>query len=527
MYDEHERNGESIPCWLVKHPSRHVEDVLETRAGDVVVVGAGIAGLSVAYHLLRAGASVLVIDKSAIGAGETGRSSAHLADALDDRYYLLEKAHGRDGARLAAESHRAAIESIAAIVEREQIACELERVDGYLYTYADESPGVIERELLAARRCGLRVEQVASAPVPFRTGASLRFPNQAQLDPMAYLAGLARAVKRLGGRIVTDRQVVHVENSTPLRLHFADGARLTAEQLVVATNVPIHDLFAIHTKQAAYRSYVLGVGVPSNLLGRALFWDTQDPYHYLRWVGTDLLLVGGEDHRVGQDGFPLKRWLKLEEWARSRIPSVGEVRTCWSGQILEPADGLAFIGRNPGLRRNSYIVTGDSGNGLTHAALAGILISDLILGRANEWARVYDPARKPKSLLAIGQYLRENGKVAKSYAAWLKPALKRDTPIAPGTGEVLQRGLHKLAVYVDKAGKRHECSAMCPHLGAVVRWNAAERSWDCPAHGSRFDPYGHVMAGPAPRDLTRIGPAQRSAGEAPAERADGEAAAEE
>jgi nitrite reductase/ring-hydroxylating ferredoxin subunit len=312
-------------------------------------------------------------------------------------------------------------------------------------------------------------------------------------------------VKRLGGRIATDCQVVHVETGEPCSVELADGSRATARHLVIATNVPFHDRFAIHTKQAAYRSYIVGVGVPSTLLGRALFWDTQDPYHYLRWVGSDLLLVGGEDHRVGQDAQPMKRWLKLEEWVRSRIPSVGEVRTCWSGQILEPADGLAFIGRNPGLHRGSYVVTGDSGNGMTHGALAGILISDLILGRKNEWEQLYDPARKPTSLAAIGEYLRENGKVAKSYADWLKPAQSEDTQVAPGTGEVLQRGLHKLAVYVDKAGVRHECSAVCPHLGAVVQWNAAERSWDCPAHGSRFDPCGKLLMGPAQRGLRAHG----------------------
>ena len=502
MYDEHERNGESMPCWLVKHPSRHSEDTQPGASADVIVVGAGIAGLSVAYHLLRGGASVLVIDKSAIGAGETGRSSAHLADALDDRYYLLEKAHGVDGAKLAAQSHRAAIESVAAIAEREQIACELERLDGYLYSYADDSPDTIEEEYQAAQRAGLMVERIESAPLPFRTGVSLRFANQAQLDPMAYLTGLADAVKRLGGRIATDRQVVHVEDGEPSSVVLADGTRLAARNVVIASNVPFHDRFAIHTKQAAYRSYVLGVGVPNTLLGRALFWDTQDPYHYLRWAGSDLLLVGGEDHRVGQDAQPSKRWLKLEEWVRSRIPSVGEVRTCWSGQVLEPADGLAFIGKNPGLRRGSYIVTGDSGNGMTHGALAGILISDLIFGRKNEWEPLYDPSRKPTSLATIGEYLRENGKVAKSYAAWLKPALAHDTPIAPDSGAVIQRGLHKLAVYVDKAGVRHECSAVCPHLGAVVQWNAAERSWDCPAHGSRFDPCGKLLTGPAQRGLT-------------------------
>ena len=503
MYDEHERNGESLPTWQVQYPPQHEDDPLRGPTPDVLIIGAGIAGLSVAYHLLRAGSSVLVVDKGAIGAGETGRSTAHLADALDDRFYLLEQAHGAGGARLAAQSHRAAIESIAEIVQREQIACDFERVDGYLYTYADQSPELIEREFKAARRAGLQVERVESAPLPFRTGASLRFVNQAQLQPMAYLLGLAAAVKRLGGRISTERQVVRVDDSVGVIVHFADGSRIAAPQLVVATNAPIHDLFALHTKQAPYRSYVVGLGVPSNLLGRALFWDTYDPYHYLRWAGHDLLLVGGEDHRVGQDARPRERWLKLEEWARARIPSVGELRTCWSGQVLEPMDGLAFIGKNPGFRQHSYVVTGDSGNGMTHGALAGMLITDLIKGRKNAWAKLYDPARKPKSLGTIAAYLEENAKVAKSYASWLKPAEARDTPIAPGSGTVVQRGLSKLAVYIDEAGGRHECSAICPHLAGIVQWNAAEHSWDCPCHGSRFDPYGHVLAGPAPRDLAR------------------------
>jgi glycine/D-amino acid oxidase-like deaminating enzyme/nitrite reductase/ring-hydroxylating ferredoxin subunit len=520
MYDEHERNGESVPCWHVKHPTTHSDDPLAGPLPDVLVIGAGIAGLSVAYHLLRAGSSVLVIDKAAIGAGESGRTTAHLADALDDRYYLLEQAHGAEGARLAAQSHRAAIESISEIVEREQIACEFERVDGFLFSYGDQSAETIEREYKAARRAGLQVELTDSAPVPFRTGRSLRFLNQAQLEPMAYLNGLAQAVRRLGGRIATDQHVVRVHDNETALLELADGRRLSAPQLVVATNAPIHDLLAIHTKQAPYRSYVVGLTVPENLLSRALFWDTEDPYHYLRWVGRDLLLVGGEDHRVGQEALPQQRWLKLEQWARARIPSVGALRTCWSGQVLEPMDGLAFIGKNPGLRRNSYVVTGDSGNGMTHGALAGMLIADLIHGRKNGWAKLYDPARKPKSLRAIGEYVRENAKGARGYASWLKPGEDADTTIAKGSGAVLQRGLSKLAVYVDEAGGRHSCSAVCPHLAGIVQWNAAERSWDCPCHGSRFDPYGRVMSGPAQRDLTPVR-------EQPAGESDDEAAAEE
>jgi glycine/D-amino acid oxidase-like deaminating enzyme/Rieske Fe-S protein len=504
MYDEHERNGESLPCWHVKHPSSHAHDALDGPEPDVLIVGAGIAGLSVAYQLLRAGSSVLVIDKAAIGAGETGRSTAHLADALDDRYYRLERVHGAEGARLAAQSHRAAIESIAQTVEREQIACEFERVDGYLFSDGDESPQLIEREYEAARRAGLQVEMRDSAPLPFRTGRSLRFFNQAQLEPMAYLNGLAAAVRRAGGRIVTDQRVVRVDDSDGGTVMLASGRRLTAPHLVVATNVPVHDRFAIHTKQAPYRSYVVGLDVPSNSLGRALFWDTRDPYHYLRWVGSDLLLIGGEDHRVGQEANPAQRWLRLEQWARAHIPSAGELRTRWSGQVLEPMDGLAFIGRNPGVRKHSYIVTGDSGNGMTHGALAGLLIADLIHGRKNGWAELYDPARKPKDLRTLGELVKDQVAVVKGYAQWLKRGVDGEASIARGAGAVVQRGVSKLAVYVDEDGGRHTCSAVCPHLAGVVRWNAAEQSWDCPCHGSRFDPYGRVMSGPAQTDLTAV-----------------------
>jgi glycine/D-amino acid oxidase-like deaminating enzyme/nitrite reductase/ring-hydroxylating ferredoxin subunit len=495
-----QRHGESRPLWTSKPLASEIEPLSEARA-DTVIIGAGIAGLSVAYELVSRGHSVVVLDKSELCAGETGRSTAHLCDALDDRYVLLERVHGEEGARLAAESHRAGIESIARIVEREAIECDFEWVDGYLFE-AGAHEGLLEREAMACERAGVATELVAMPRTAFGEKNALRFPEQAQVDPAAYLGGLARAIQRRGGRLYFGAHVVSVdETRADATVQLADGTRITAPQVVVATNTPMHDVFTLHTKMAAYRSYVVGLSASPDSLPRALFWDDEDPYHYVRWAG-DTLIIGGEDHRSGQEAHPENRWDRLVTWARDHISSIGPATVRWSGQVFEPMDGLAFIGRNPGIYGRTYVVTGDSGNGMTHGALAGLLVADLILGEQNPWARVYDPSRKAKRLTTLKEYFRENAKVAAAYADWLKPAAKETEDIAPGHGAVVQRGGQKVALYVDEEGGRHACSAVCPHLAGVVRWNAAERSWDCPCHGSRFDPFGHVLTGPANRGLT-------------------------
>lgn len=525
------RDGGSEPWWasrtfVAESHEGHEEVPLDEPGpmrADVVIVGAGIAGLSVAYELLNVGMSVIVLDKApAVGMGETGRSTAHLSDALDDRYLVLEQVHGSEGAKRAAESHRAGIERIASIVESENIDCAFERVDGYLFESVHTPTGLLERELAAALRAGVHAEMLVDFPA-LGSNPVLRFFNQAQLDPLSYVRGLASAVRRRGGHVYPSchvRDIRHERQSTSV--HLTNELRLTARHVVVATNSPIHDVFAIHTKQAAYRSYVLGFSAASAAIPRALYWDTEEPYHYARFSG-DTLLVGGADHRVGQERHPEACWDAIEAWTRRHFHGAERVTARWSGQILEPADGLAFIGRNPAIGDRTYIVTGDSGNGMTHGALAGLLLRDLITGAKSPWARLYDPARKPMKLPSIKEYLRDNAKVAVAYADWLKPSHQRAHPIAPGHGDVVQQGIHKLAVYVDDRGERHECSAVCPHLGGVVRWNSAEHSWDCPCHGSRFDPLGRVLAGPANEGLKRVGGPGSSPhlldGEAPWERA--------
>lgn len=490
-------------------------------APDVCVIGAGIAGLSVAYTLVEQGATVVVIDDGAVGSGETGRTSAHLSNAVDDRYFEIEAMHGAEKARKVAESHTDAIDRIEAVIAMEGIECGFERLPGYLFAAPDADAGYLERERKAAMRAGLNPRMVGRAPIPvFETGPALEFTGQAQFHPLKYLAGLAQAIERRGGRLY----VAHankIEGGKDAKVTLRSGHVIRPKSIVVATNVPVNDRVTMHTKLEPYRSYVIAANVPQGQIPKALLWDTGDPYHYIRVVpdadnpaGQDLLLVGGEDHPTGQAADFEQRYANLEMWMRSRFPEAGVIHSRWSGQIIEPMDGLAYIGRNPGDDGNVYIVTGDSGNGLTHGTIAGLLLPELILGRDHRWRDVYDPARTP--LKTPGEFAKHNLKVAGKYADWAKGhGDAKEEDIAMGEGAVLRHGLHHVAAYRDEHGELHRMSAVCPHLKCIVTWNSSERTWDCPCHGSRFDCRGHVLNGPANSDLEHLPvekPAQPPAG---------------
>ena len=507
----HNNSGQSISIWMATAEELESAPLSENMHADVCIVGAGIAGMSTAYFLTRAGKTVIVLDDGQIGGGMTERTTAHLSNAIDDRYFEIEHLHDEKGAMLAAESHTAAIDRIEAIVAAEGIDCEFERLDGYLFIPPNGSKDLLERELKAAHRAGLtNVEQVGRAPIDgFDTGNCLRFPRQAQFHPLKYLAGLKRAIERDGGRIFTGTHAGTIEGGAHARVETSSGFTVTADAIVIATNTPVNDIVTIHTKQASYTTYVIAARIPRGSVTRALYWDTADPYHYVRVESVsandgedyDLLIVGGEDHKSGQADDADQRYADLEAWARERFTMIEGIEMRWSGQVMEPVDGLAFIGRNPGDEHNVYIITGDSGMGMTHGTIGGILIAELIVGGACPWESLYDPSRI--SLRASLHYAQENFNVAVQYAEGYLSGGDVDSPeeIAPGEGATIRRGIAKVAVYRDEAGTLHELSAVCPHLGGIVAWNNSEKTWDCPCHGSRFDCSGRVITGPANSDL--------------------------
>lgn len=487
----------------------------QNTEAEVCVVGAGITGLTTAYCLAREGRSVVVLDDGPIGGGETERTTAHLSNALDDRYTELERLHGMLGARLAAESHTAAIDQIERIVRDEQIDCDFARLDGYLFNAPGKPEELLRQELKAAHRAGLTdVEWAERAPlVSYPTGPALLFPRQGQFQPVKYLAGLVRGIVRNRGRIFTHTHAAVIQGGTSASIQSSSGWRVTCRAIVLATNAPVNDRVAIHSRQRGYRTYVIGVAVPVGTVPKVLYWDTDDPYHYVRLdtappasggPARDVLLVGGEDHLTGHPEAAAARFARLEQWTRERFPMAGEVRFRWSGQVVEPVDGLAFIGRNPLDEDNVFIATGDSGQGMTHGTIAGMLLTDLIQGRPNRWIDLYNPARV--SMQAARDYAGETAEMAAQYLDWLTVGqAEKQRLIPPGSGAIVRRGLTKIAVFRDEEGRLHECSAVCPHLRGIVKWNDVEKTWDCPVHGSRFDCLGHVLNGPANRDLTTLG----------------------
>ena len=509
--------GQTVSLWM-KHDLPVRPPLQANHEAEVCVIGAGIAGLTTAYLLAKQGKSVVVLDAGNLAAGMTIRTTAHLSNAVDDRYYWIERVHGHEGARLAADSHSAAIDTIERVADEEGIDCNFSRLDGYLFLAPGQKESILDDELEASHRAGLTgVQKLGRAPLKaFDTGPCLRFPGQGQFHPGKYVGGLMRAIERMGGELFSETHVRGVEGGKLARITTDEGHVVTAGSVVVATNTPFNDRVAIHTKQAPYITYAIAAKIPPDSVECGLYWDTLDAYHYVRLdrccfhlgdggpaMGDEFLIVGGEDHKTGQADDSAGRWARLEQWARERFPMVKEVAFHWSGQVMETVDGLAFIGRNPGDADNVYIATGDSGMGMTHGTIAGLLISDLILGRTNPWAELYDPSRKRVG--AMWQYLSENLNAGAQYTDWLTGSdVGSVDQIQPGKGAVVRRGLTKVAVYRDEEGHCHECSAVCPHLGGIVTWNDSEKTWDCPVHGSRFDPYGRVEQGPAPTGLEAI-----------------------
>lgn len=507
VWDEHSKS-----YWMEGAPVIEAPRLDRNVSCDVVIVGSGIAGLSTAYELSLAGRDVVVIDRGGIGTGMTSRTTAHLATELDDFYSELINVRGEDEARLHYQSQVAAVDRIEQICRDENIEADFRRVDGFLIPTEEGPVADLQEEYDACKKLGVAVEWADRAPIPgLDSGRSLRFPNQGRVHPTRYLAGLARAIVHRGGRIFAETPYVsESENDEGVEITTPGGAIIRARNAVFATNSPVNNKVEVHTKQVPDRTYVIAGRVPKGSVPDALIWDTYEAYHYVRIqelsATEDLLIVGGEDHRTGEENDMPARFAALSDWTRRRYPSFSRSDYSWSGQVLEPIDFTPFSGRNPG-SRHIFIHTGDSGQGITNGVAGSLTISSLILEGSSAYERVFDPDRKSASSSSVAEFVRGQVGAVKNLAEHLTPGeLSSLDELKPGEGGILRRGLTKIAAYRDKDGAIIERLAACTHMGCTVHWNSFERCWDCPCHGSQFAPDGQVLNGPAVQPLAESDP---------------------
>jgi glycine/D-amino acid oxidase-like deaminating enzyme/nitrite reductase/ring-hydroxylating ferredoxin subunit len=496
-------NQQTQSLWRATSALPHFETLGGDLHVDVAIVGAGITGLTAALLLAERGRSVAVLEQESVAAGETGNTTAHLTVALDARYHYIRRKYSAEEARHVADVSRGSLEKIAELVERYAIDCRFRRVPGYLYTEKRKYVSELKNEAAAAREAGLDAQWTTDVPLPFATRGAVLWPNQAQFHPGQYITGLASHANQAGVRIFERTHVTGIEEGEPCVVETGHG-RVTARAVFMATNVPIVGFTHVHTLAAAYRTYAIALE-ENGPHPDGLFWDTADPYHYTRWQDTDegtYLIVGGEDHRVGEEEDTEGCFTALGAYAAEYF-GPRPLRYRWSGQVIEPHGGLPLIG-GPG---PLYISTGYAGQGMTFGTAGAMIVADLITGVANPWAQLFDPKRvRPHA--TTREFITENlhfpGHLIPDRLTSLDVETKDTADVGSGEGKIIKIEGRKIAAYRDDAGTLHCVSPVCTHMGCDVAWNGAEKTWDCPCHGSRFKPDGEVVNGPAHDPLEKI-----------------------
>ena len=517
-------SGNTDPVWIHTLPYKdlprfpRLDRDLET---DVCVVGAGIAGISTAYELVLRGLNVVLLEGREVLSGETGRTSGHLASDLDDGYPAIAAKHGNKGAKAAAESHDWAINRVGEISKRLGIECEYRQIPGYDFSqyprdskdHKEDVDTMIE-EGHKAQELGLKTEYKEGYLLKgWDTKADYRdavcYSGQATFHPTKYCVGVLKFLQQQPNfSCYTNTRVMEVQEKgieilgmgqKEVYVKTLDDHTIKCADAVEATCTPLQKLSVI-IQQETYRTYCIALRVPKGSVEDCLFYDSAELYKYVRLTECDkkdnYMIVGGGDHKVGQGSTSLP-FKELEDWARIRFPQATTVDYRWSGQVFEPVDHMAFIGKNQG-NKHIYIVTGDSGNGLTHGVLAGKIIADSITAEPNSWIAAYDPSRLGSILKSLPAMISHDVQVNAQYKRFAQTDIADIEDLVPGEGGVLNTNpTNPIAVYKDDGGQVHKFSALCPHLKGVVCWNSTEKSWDCPVHGSRFSKDGVQLCGPS------------------------------
>jgi glycine/D-amino acid oxidase-like deaminating enzyme/nitrite reductase/ring-hydroxylating ferredoxin subunit len=492
---------EHLSYWAKEARRPHYSPLAGDTGCDVAVVGGGIVGVTAAHLLAAEGLGVVLLEARRLGAGATGYTTAKVSSLHGLTYSRLERSLDERTARVYGDANEAGLARIAEAVDTLSIDCDFRRKPNFTYTESGPNRSSIEEEVQATQRAGLAASIAEVDELPYPVAAAVRVADQAEFHPLKYLAGLANATGEAGCRIHEGTRVVGVGQGEPCEVRTDAGHTVSAGHVIVATHLPILDRGLFFARTHPERSYVLLARL-RGAVPQGMYLSDESPAHSLRSVPTpdgELLMVGGESHKAGQ-GDAAARYAALEQWARDRF-DVLSIEHRWATQDNMPADGLPFAGRLWPFSERVLTVTGLRKWGLAMGTAGAGIVADLIAGRENPWTATFNPLRLHPGAATV-DFVKENANVGKRFFVDRIPGGIGAGDLASGEGKVVRTGLGQRALYRDDDGVLHSLSARCTHLGCIVNFNRAERTWDCPCHGSRFAAAtGEVIEGPAVSDL--------------------------
>ncbi|WP_144416117.1 FAD-dependent oxidoreductase [Calothrix sp. 336/3] len=497
-------SGKSISYWIESTPETNYSPWENNLSVDVAIVGAGIAGITAATLLKRAGKTVAVIDGEKISRGVSGHTTAKVTSLHQLIYADLIQEHGEDKARLYAQSNQAALELVGKLVAEYGIECDFSRQSAYTFTESANDVEQITAEVEAATKLGLPASFVRETSLPFPVAGAVKFEQQAQFHVRKYLLHLAQNIPGDGSYVFENTRVQNVEEGKPCNV-ITERGNLQAQDVIVATNIPILNEGLFFAKTYPKRSYIIGARIEQSQGFEGMYIGSGEKYYSIRTTPDEnglLLLIGGGGHKVGSVEHTEEKYEDLQEYARSRF-GITSIDYHWSTQDFVSFDKLPYIGKLTPSSQHIYVATGFSLWGMTNGTVSAMVLSDLILGVENPWAKLYDATRATPFLTVEG--LKQNLDVGKH---WLGDRLKglgdSLADVKEGEGKIVTVNGEKIATYRDQNGTVNAVSAICSHLGCIVNWNSAEKTWDCPCHGARFSCQGKVLHGPAVNDLKAL-----------------------
>lgn len=506
------RDGFCLSLWQHETPqysnkASHMSDGrIPTHIFDVVIIGGGVTGVTTALQLQKAGKKCILLEAQNLGFGTTGGTTAHLNTILDTPYHQIINDFGKDGAQQVADGARNALELIRRNIEEYKIDCDYKDAKGYMYAQTDSQAEELEKILKGSQEVGEHIEYSDTVPVPIPFQKAVVFDKQAQFNPIKYLYGIAEAFEHAGGIIMQECRATDVTSVDGIATVTTNKTEVKARNVIYATHIP-PGVNVLHFTCAPYRSYTLAVKLSDKNYPEGLAYDMYDPYRYYRTQvieGEKYLIAGGEDHKTAHEINTEKCFRELEVYVRQFF-NVESIAFKWSSQYFEPADGLPYIGHLPGNPENVYVATGFSGNGFTFGTISAMVLSDIICNGKSEYQDLYSPSRI-KPVAGFENVVKESADVVGSLiVGWLQTdKLNAMVDLARGDGKVVNYEGKKVGVYKDEVGKLYAVNPACPHIACAVSWNTAEKTWDCPCHGSRFSYTGTMVTGPSRKDLQQI-----------------------